>query len=87
MKVVKLPRSFAVTASGTLGEVSQVHDAFVENTKKVILAVAHIESQLERVIIKFLFPQSTQQQSLFEAAILTTEFFTTTVKRRVFSRS
>ena len=37
------------------GQVSQVHDAFVENSMKIILAVAHIESQLERIITRFLF--------------------------------
>ena len=84
MKIVKLPRSFTVTASGAVGQVSQVHDAFVENSMKIILAVAHIESQLERIITRFLFQQGGPQQSLFEAAILTAEFFTLSAKRRVF---
>ncbi|HKP04677.1 MAG TPA: hypothetical protein VJU77_15095 [Chthoniobacterales bacterium] len=84
MKTVRLPRSFTVTASGTVGEVSRVDETFIENTKKIILAAAHIESQLERIIMRFLFPQANEQQSLFEAAILTAEFFTMSAKRRVF---
>jgi len=46
------------------GQVSQVHDAFVENSMKIILAVAHIESQLERIITRFLFSIGGPQQSL-----------------------
>lgn len=84
MKIVKLPRSYTVTASGNVGDVTQVDLAFVENTKKIILAVSHIETELERQILEVLFPKLGKSRNFFESSILMTSFFTMSEKRRVF---